>query len=134
MTSGIFTARRGKPALPAYLRYSGLGVFSFAGAYVGFMSGGGLYARRILALPNSRLADDLRIVIDDWQSRKPIDTTDALPHEPLPQGAPGTGHGKNEIIPRDPKEVRAEQRRAQEEKSSSQKKRSWTDRIGLTKT
>lgn len=97
------------------------------------MSGGGLYASRILAVPNSRLADDLRIVIDDWKSRKPIESYGALPHEPLPEGAPGSGRGKNEIIPRDPREVRAEKRRNQEE-TSEEKERRWTDRIGLTKS
>lgn len=74
------------------------------------MSGGPAYTHRILGVPNSRLADDLRTVMGDWQARLPTDYVDSDPHEPLPEGPVGTRHGKDEIIPRDPKEVRAEQR------------------------
>lgn len=98
---------------------------------MGFMSAGKMYAQRILSVPNSRLADDLRIVIGDWQSRNaPIatDQENALPNEPLPDAAVGTGRGKNEIIARDPKDVRREQRRNQIPGTQ----RRWSDRLGLT--
>lgn len=94
------------------------------------MSAGNIYSQRILAVPNSRLADDLRTVIGDWHSRGPAPELEAIPHEPLPEGAPGTGRGKDEITPRDPKEVRAEQRRKQKQESQDTR---WTDKIGLTK-
>jgi hypothetical protein len=41
------------------------------GVYAGFLSAGPLCAKRILAVPNSRIADDLRSVIGDWQAREP---------------------------------------------------------------
>lgn len=40
--------------------------------YVGFLSAGTMCAERVLAVPSSRLADDLRQVIGDWQGRVPV--------------------------------------------------------------
>lgn len=129
----IIIVRKGASPFPKSLRYGSLVFFSFAGAYTGFMSAGKMYAQRILSVPNSRLADDLRIVIGDWQSRNaPIATEqeDALPNEPLPtDAAVGIGRGKNEIIARDPKDVRREQRMNQ---TSGGTQRRWSDRLGLT--
>lgn len=51
----------------------------FLGAYGGLLSAGSLCAERILAVPNSRLADDLRAAIGDWQARAPVPQTDAAP-------------------------------------------------------
>lgn len=123
--------RKGPSPFPNSLRYGSLLFFSFAGAYAGFMSAGKMYAQRILSVPNSRLADDLRIVIGDWQSRNgPIATEQdtALPDEPLPDAAVGTGRGKNEIIPRNPTDVRREQRMNQ----TPGTQRRWSDQLGLT--
>lgn len=106
-----FTARRGKAALPPALRYGSLGFFSLAGAYGGFLTGGPAYSRRILSVPDSQLADDLRIVIGDWQSRLPPGgIPESVPHEELPDAPVGMGRGKEEIIARDPKEVRRQMR------------------------
>lgn len=44
----------------------------FLGAYGGFLSAGQLCAEQILSVPNSRLADDLRSAIGDWQARTPL--------------------------------------------------------------
>ncbi len=63
--------RRGKPPLPPGLRFGAIGFFSLLGGYAGFLSAGPIYARRILSVPNSALADDLRIVAGDWQQRTP---------------------------------------------------------------
>lgn len=65
------TGRRGATPLPRYIRYGSVAFFSFCGAYVGFLSGGPFYARRILSVPNSQLAEDLRIAVGDWQARVP---------------------------------------------------------------
>lgn len=100
------------------------------------MSAGPAYAKRILSVPNSRLADDLRTVIEDWNSRGTLPSTDAEPHEALPEGPVGSGRGENEIIARDPRLVRDEERRraAREEGGKNEVATlSWTDRIGLTK-
>lgn len=99
------------------------------------MSGGPTYAKRILSVPDSRLADDLRTVIEDWNSRDAPPITEALPNEPLPEGPAGTGRGKDEIIARDPKVVRNEERRREVqagEDNNPEIRLSWTDRIGLT--
>lgn len=50
---------------------------------MGFLSGGPVYARRILAVPNSKLAEDLRIVVGDWQSRVP--ETQISQMQPIPE-------------------------------------------------
>lgn len=101
------------------------------------MSGGPTYAKRILSVPNSRLADDLRTVIEDWNSRGTAQVADVEPHEPLPEGPAGTGRGKDEIIPRDPRVVRAEERQratqGEQRSESPPRQFTWTDRIGLTK-
>lgn len=120
--------------MPPLLRYGSLTFFSLAGAYAGFMSAGPAYAKRILSVPNSRLADDLRTVIEDWNSRGPVPTTEVEPHEALPEGPVGSGRGKDEIVARDPKVVRDEERRrAVKDGKNEVSKLSWTDRIGLTK-
>lgn len=64
--------RRGMRPLPMGLRYSAGGFFTLAGGYVGLISGGPWYASRILAVPNSEFADELRIVAGDWQSTKNV--------------------------------------------------------------
>lgn len=112
------------------MRYGSVLFFSVAGTYLGFISGGPLYAKRILSVPNSRLADDLRTVIGDWKARDVVPEVEATPNEPLPDGVPGTGRGQNEIIPRDPKDVRAEQRHTKTKQAMNTS--TWTERIGLT--
>lgn len=67
-------ARRGKRPLPPGLRYGAGGFFTLAGGYVGLISGGPMYAARILAVPNSKFADELRVVAGDWQSQKNVPT------------------------------------------------------------
>jgi len=67
----IAQVRKGKRALPPGLRYGAGGFFTLVGGYVGFLSGGPWYTRRILAVPNSKFADDLRIVAGDWQTPVP---------------------------------------------------------------
>lgn len=59
------------------MRYGGVGFFALVGGYAGFLSAGPTYARRILAVPDSKLADDLRIVAGDWQTRTPDVTISA---------------------------------------------------------
>jgi hypothetical protein len=75
-------ARKGKPSLPPGLRYGSFGFFAFMGMYAGFLSAGPLCAKRILAVPNSRIADDLRSVIGDWQAREPPDEAAVLEAAP----------------------------------------------------
>ncbi len=67
-------ARRGQRPLPVGLRYGAGGFFTLVGGYVGLISGGPLYAARILAVPNSRFADELRVVAGDWQSQRSVPT------------------------------------------------------------
>ena len=38
---------------------------------MGLLSGGPIYAQRILSVPGSALADDLRMVASGWQQRVP---------------------------------------------------------------
>lgn len=54
------------------MRYGTVGFFSLVGAYAGFISAGPLYAERILSVPGSKLAEDLRIVAGDWEARAPM--------------------------------------------------------------
>lgn len=72
------------------MRYGALPFFSVAGAYVGILSGGPLYARRLLSVPNSSLAEDLRIAIGDWDARVPsnFEAEQNGPHAELPGGIP----------------------------------------------
>lgn len=79
VAAGIAAARRGKPPLPPGTKYTSLGFFMFLGAYGGFLSAGPLCAQQVLSVPNSRLADDLRSAIGDWQARSPV-----------PKGSPST--------------------------------------------
>lgn len=56
--------------------------------------------KRILAVPNSKLADELRIVAGDWQARVPNNDQipDVLPHAPLPDpNKPGQGDVMPEV-------------------------------------
>jgi hypothetical protein len=80
----VGTARRGKRPLPPVVRYGAFGFFSFIGMYAGFLSAGPLCAQRVLSVPNSRVADDLRVVIGDWQARVPVG-----PDAPLPDSESG---------------------------------------------
>lgn len=86
--AGIAAARKGKPPLPSGVKYGSLGFFLFLGAYGGFLSAGSLCAERVLAVPNSRLADDLRHTIGDWQARAPVPehmTIDESPKDGVPK-------------------------------------------------
>lgn len=138
-------ARRGLPRLPPLLRYGSATAFAAVGTYAGFMSAGPLYTRRILAVPNSKVADDLRTAMSDWHSRHEIPLTESVPSDPLPEGDVGSGVGRNEIEARDPKVVRAEERaqldqakqleqgkQNQRQKQKQKQNVPWTDRIGLT--
>lgn len=71
--AALGAARRGKPPLPPGTKYGSLGFFLFLGAYGGFLSAGALCAERVLSVPNSPLADDLRQTLGDWQARAPVD-------------------------------------------------------------
>lgn len=103
-----------------------MSIFSLIGAYLGGVSAGPLYVERILSVPNSRLADDLRTVINDWKTRLPsdYDTSGQEPHAPLPD-PDNPGSGANEIPPPPPSRSRRKDRQ--------QPQVTWTDRIGLTK-
>lgn len=124
----ICTARRGKAPLPGYVKYSSLTFFSLAGAYIGCASAGSLYVKRLLSVPNSRIADDLRTYMGDWSARLPneFENFDPEPHAPLPDpNNPGSGA---DVVP-PPPPSRSSQRR----KQNVQEQKSWTDVIGLTK-
>ncbi|CAN8065635.1 unnamed protein product [Agarophyton chilense] len=124
----ISSARKGRSQLPGYIKYSGVSFFSIVGAYVGGISAGPLYAQRILAVPDSRLADELRTFIGDWKTRLPKDFDD-LPVEPhAPLADPNNpGSGADEIPPPPPSRAKAMGNRRNDQHS-------WTDRIGLTKS
>lgn len=101
--------------------------FSFCGAYTGFLSGGPIYAKRILSVPDSQLAEDLRVVIGDWQARVP--TTPAMDlagvsqgASPLPSPDSLTTAGANNS---------SDQSKDSEKESSS---RSFAYRLGLAKS
>ncbi|KAI0559414.1 hypothetical protein FGB62_152g028 [Gracilaria domingensis] len=121
------SVRKGKRPLPGYIKYGGLSFFSLMGAYIGGISAGPLYAQRILAVPDSRLADELRTFIGDWKTRLPndFDYSSVQPHAPLPD-PDNPGSGADEIPPPPPS-------RAKSMNTREQKQYSWTDRIGLTK-
>ncbi|PXF39806.1 hypothetical protein BWQ96_10486 [Gracilariopsis chorda] len=80
------SARRRKPPLPGYIRFGSVSIFSLIGAYLGGVSAGPCMSSEFLSVPNSRLADDLRTVINDWKTRLPsdYDTSGQEPHAPLP--------------------------------------------------
>lgn len=55
------------------------------------MSAGELYAKRILAVPDSQLAEDLRIVIGDWQARVPVASMDLQQSDNMGNASPDLG-------------------------------------------
>lgn len=99
---------------------------SFCGAYAGFLSGGPVYARRILSVPNSQLAEDLRIVVGDWQARVP--NTPTMDLEELSQKARPIPSSESHVT------AGANTPAGQNEKQKESGSRSFAYRLGLTKS
>lgn len=133
----VDSVRKGKPPLPGYVRYGGITFFSILGAYVGFLTGGPIYARRILSVPDSRLAEDLRIVAEDWQARVPnIDQSQIESQSRLDTTLPDQMIGRNaRAIPvPDVRSSSAKEMVSKEELAvEKEKSKSFAYRLGLSK-
>lgn len=60
--------RRGRRPLPTGLRYGFGGLFTLVSGYAGLQSGGHWYVSRMLSVPNSKFADELRVYAGEWES------------------------------------------------------------------
>lgn len=76
----VAAARRQSPPLPRAVRLSALAVGGLAAAYAGAASAVPAHAAALMALPDSRLAEELRIAVGDWGGR--IKVKDVVEVEP----------------------------------------------------